>query len=615
MLQAADIAMYKASLVPVGKDQAAHLELSREIVRAFNNRYGETFPEPQAVFTEAPTVIGHRRRPEDDASRSATRSTSWPSPDVIRKQVMSHGHRHAAHPAHRPGRPEVCNVCQLHRFFGDDFESIWDGERTARTGCVDTKRLLAERITEQYAPARERYLELQSAARQGRRDSRRRGRAPRAHGRRNDGRGPRKDGACVSPMGFELTPRERRWFDVILVLGAVALGFIVLTFVGAIFAIFGDLIMVFFLAWLLAFMLGPLVNRVTAIPLMTRTGAIFSVYLVIFGGLVVVTILVAAALFSSLQDFIANLPSLRANLPSIIAPWQERVNGLGFTNVDLLAQVTVFFDNISQYAAQLVAPLQQLAVASIGAIGNLLLVVVLSLYMVADRERIQAFLFWLIPTQYRAEAEILEEAVSRSFGGFIRGQVVTGLVFALICFLASLAFGLDFIAVTTATAGVLMAIPFFGPFVAWIPPVLVAILTKPDSTLLVSIVVLIGWLVVMNGLQPRIMSTSLRIHPIVVLGSVLVGLKIAGIPGAIFGIPIAAVISALFLYQLNRRRGNGPVAERAAARVTTRVGRAVRRPREPDPTIDKDVDATDVEVAHARPMTPAEQSATKTSEP
>ena len=55
VLQAADIVIYKASLVPVGRDQAAHLELSREIVRAFNARYGQTFPEPQAVFTEAPS--------------------------------------------------------------------------------------------------------------------------------------------------------------------------------------------------------------------------------------------------------------------------------------------------------------------------------------------------------------------------------------------------------------------------------------------------------------------------------------------------------------------------------------------------------------------------------
>src|SRR5688500_15044515 len=107
-------------------------------------------------------------------------------------------------------------------------------------------------------------------------------------------------------MGFELTPRERRWFDTILVLGAVALGFIVLGFVGVVFAYFGELIMVFFLAWLLAFMLGPVVKAVTAIPLMTRTGAIFTTYLILFGGLVVVTIVVAAALFASLQDFIGD---------------------------------------------------------------------------------------------------------------------------------------------------------------------------------------------------------------------------------------------------------------------------------------------------------------------
>lgn len=401
-------------------------------------------------------------------------------------------------------------------------------------------------------------------------------------------------------MGFELTPRERKWLDAVLVLAAVALAFIVLGFVGGLFAYFGDLIMVFFLAWLLAFMFTPLVNRATAIPFMTRTGAIFTVYLLIFGGLVVITIVVAAALFSSLTDFIADLPSLRANLPEIVRPWQERLNDFGFGNVDLLAQVTTFLDNINQYATQLVAPLQQLAVASLGAIGNLLLVVVLSLYMVADRDRIQAFFFGLIPPAYRAEVEILEEAVSRSFGGFIRGQVVTGIVFGAICLATSLIFGLDFIAVTTATAGVLMAIPFFGPFVAWIPPVLVAILTKPDTTIPVAIVVAIGWLVVMNWLQPRIMSSSLRIHPLVVLGSVLVGIKVAGIPGAIFGIPIAAVISALVLYQINRRRGNGPVAARAAARVGRREGRTVRAPREPDPTIDRDVEA----VAAAEPPAP-----------
>jgi predicted PurR-regulated permease PerM len=391
-------------------------------------------------------------------------------------------------------------------------------------------------------------------------------------------------------MGFELTPRERRWFDAILVLGAMTLFFIVLGFVSLLFTTFGDLIMVFFLAWLFAFMLGPVINRVTAIPFMSRTGAIFIVYFILFGSLVVVSIVVAAAVVNSIGDFIANLPTLRANLPTILQPWQERVDGLGITGVDLTAQATVVLDNLGQYAAQLAAPLQQIAVASIGAIGNLLLVVVFSLYMVADRDRLIAFGFWLVPTGFKAEAKILEEAVSRSFGGFIRGQVVTGLAFGAISFLGSLVFGLDYLPVTTFTAGLLMMIPFFGPFVAWVPPVLVAFLLKPDALVGVAIVVGVGWVLVMNWLQPRIMATSLRIHPIVVLGSVLVGIKIAGIPGAIFGIPIAAVISALILHALGRRRGTGAVAQRAAARVGERQGRLVRQPREPNPTIDRDVE-------------------------
>src|SRR3954447_22445266 len=88
VLQAADIVIYKASLVPVGRDQAAHLELSREIVRAFNRRYGETFPEPHAAFTEAPVVLG------TDGVRKMSKSLGntidiLGEPDLIRRQVMS----------------------------------------------------------------------------------------------------------------------------------------------------------------------------------------------------------------------------------------------------------------------------------------------------------------------------------------------------------------------------------------------------------------------------------------------------------------------------------------------------------------------------------------------
>ena len=159
VLQAADIVMYKATVVPVGRDQAAHLELSREIVRAFNRRYGETFPEPKAVFTNAPTVLGTDGVRKMSKSVGNTIDVLGP-PELIRKQVMSMVTDTQRILRTQPGRPEICNVCQTQPFFGDDFEDLWEGERTARTGCVDMKKVLSERIILHYAPARERYLEL-----------------------------------------------------------------------------------------------------------------------------------------------------------------------------------------------------------------------------------------------------------------------------------------------------------------------------------------------------------------------------------------------------------------------------------------------------------------------
>jgi tryptophanyl-tRNA synthetase len=164
VLQCADIAIYQARYVPVGKDQAAHLELAREIVRAFNTRYGEVFVEPQAVFTDSPVVKGTDGQLKMSKSLGNTVEI-FASPDEIRRQVMSMVTDTQRIKRTDPGRPEVCNVCQLHRLFGDDYETIWEGERTARTGCVDTKRLLADRIIDAFAEARERRAEL--AARPG----------------------------------------------------------------------------------------------------------------------------------------------------------------------------------------------------------------------------------------------------------------------------------------------------------------------------------------------------------------------------------------------------------------------------------------------------------------
>ena len=387
-----------------------------------------------------------------------------------------------------------------------------------------------------------------------------------------------------------MTDRQRRWLTAVLVLGAVVLALILIGYLADVFYAFGDVILVFFLAWLLAFILSPVVAGLTRlVPVLPRIGAVVLVYATLVGAIVLVVVLVAGALAQSISAFVTSVPDLRQNLPELLAPWQERLTALGLERVDLLAQATSFLDNTATYAAQLAGPVQSLAVASFGALGNLLLVLILSLYMVVDRDAILSFMFRVVPPGMKEEARLLETSVARSFGGFLRGQAILGIVYAAVAAVASAVFGLPYLAVTTAVAGVLMAIPFFGPFVAWAPPVIVAVLTPGDHALPTAILMAIGWVVVMNVLQPRLMQEAVGIHPIVVLGSVLIGSKIAGVTGAIFGIPVAAVLSAFFFHFLILTREPSPVAARAARRVEEREGRPVRVPHEPVPGVDPDV--------------------------
>jgi predicted PurR-regulated permease PerM len=165
-----------------------------------------------------------------------------------------------------------------------------------------------------------------------------------------------------------------------------------------------------------------------------------------------------------------------------------------------------------------------------------------------------------------------------------------GLSYFLVALTPHLLFGLPLAVLSATAAGVLMAIPFFGPFVSWVPPVLVALVFQPEALLPTALIMGIGWFIAMNVLQPRIMQGAVGIHPIVVLGSVLIGSKVAGVAGVIFGIPIAAVLSALFFHFLNLASTERSVASRAARRLERRGGKPVRVPREPAPGLDADIE-------------------------
>jgi tryptophanyl-tRNA synthetase len=160
VLQAADIIMYKADFVPVGKDQASHVELTREIVRRFNNFFGEVFREPKELHTEVLSLPGTDGRKMSKSYGNAIYLID--SPDVIREKARMMITDRTRIRRSDPGHPENCDVCQMHRFFlpTATADGLDDDCRNARIGCVDRKRALAESIIERYGAIGERSRAL-----------------------------------------------------------------------------------------------------------------------------------------------------------------------------------------------------------------------------------------------------------------------------------------------------------------------------------------------------------------------------------------------------------------------------------------------------------------------
>ncbi len=160
VLQAADITLYKADVVPIGDDQLPHLELTREIVRRFNNQFGETLIEPVAKLTSFPRIVGLDG--SDKMGKTSGNAIELAAtPKETEERVMTA----VTDPARRyrtdPGHPEVCNIYSLHGYFSEaQLADISRQGRSAEIGCVDCKKLLAEHINSSLQDLREKRAEL-----------------------------------------------------------------------------------------------------------------------------------------------------------------------------------------------------------------------------------------------------------------------------------------------------------------------------------------------------------------------------------------------------------------------------------------------------------------------
>ena len=348
-----------------------------------------------------------------------------------------------------------------------------------------------------------------------------------------------------------------------------AVALIVLALVALMIYRFRDVLPPLMIAFLLAFILSPIVGFLTNRLHLSRGPATALVFLVLIVGMV--GVVVAAPV-------------------SIVPNVARAVRETQFDTIRIITDLGAFFEQpveIGGYALDLSDVYQELSamltsfVASVAegtldvvfdiASGAFWLVIILitAFYLVKDTGRIIEQLDNLAPPGYRDDFIRLRQQIADAWNAFLRGQLVMGLVMAAITTVVCMAVGLPYAVVMGLIAGVMEFIPNLGPILALIPAVLVALFEGPTflplSNFWFAVLVTGLYLVIQqvegNLILPRVLGSSLNLHPLVVLLGVIVGGSLAGILGMLLAAPVLATLRVVGRYIFCRLYDRDPFAE------------------------------------------------------
>jgi predicted PurR-regulated permease PerM len=343
--------------------------------------------------------------------------------------------------------------------------------------------------------------------------------------------------------------RERWWRSTFIIVATI---YVSLLLLGLLFQVLGDfrqIFLVVFVAWLLAFVLSPIVTLLMERANAGRGLAIGATYAGALVGIGFVLFYAASSISTSLNELADTYPDIR---PEVVSALEDVEGAISFGRFQ--PDLTQIYDQVEQAvvdsAASAIGRAPQMT-ASI--LGSFVLVIILSLYMLADSENILARINRVVPSRYAHEVEIFERTVSRAFGGFLRLQVLLAAIQAALTAAVVLLLGLPFGFLIVATSTLAMLIPFFGPPLALIPPILATLIFATPWVLVVAPALLIVQTILVNYVQPRLMREALGMHPITVIVALLVGATLAGLWGAIFVLPVIAVLNVFFNYAVNLR--------------------------------------------------------------
>lgn len=308
-----------------------------------------------------------------------------------------------------------------------------------------------------------------------------------------------------------------------------------------------DIVLSVFTALLLAGLLYPLAEWAERYRI-PKGLAVFVCYVALFGVLAAAFLLLIPAILDQARQLLTTYGGGWDALQQALDLVRRLTEQYGITDnlADSLASIPT---QASRAASGLFGALTDL----FGGLANIILVVVLSFYMVIASKEAKDLFRWIIPPQHQEFGEQLVWRVIERLGAWLRGQLVLGLLIGALCFVGYIVVGVPYPLLLALLAGVLEFLPYIGPFIAVVPAVFLAFTVSPWHAVATLVVFIIIQQLENHVVVPMVMRRAVGLNPVVSIVAFLIGVRLFGLVGAIFAIPVATAAHVAFSEWLRYR--------------------------------------------------------------
>jgi predicted PurR-regulated permease PerM len=318
---------------------------------------------------------------------------------------------------------------------------------------------------------------------------------------------------------FAEIKKEFTLFKLLVFLLTIAVSIYLLGIFWQFLGNFSDVILIALVAWLLSFIIEPLVDIVSRLTKLAKIWSallVYAFFAILFTVIIFILLPTVTAQFQSLASLI---PKSLSAFPNFTKTWNSLV-GNSFENlVSFLPSVATIFVDI-------------------------IIILVLSFYLILDKEKINAEIYKLAPKNWHGNIKFIQETINETFASFLQIQVLFGVLAGITTWIVLRIFSIDYAASIAIIAGLLTIIPLAGPLLGILPPAFVVLVTRSENPILalaIAAILLLIQQITYNAVGPKLMEKAFKLHPIVVLLSILIGFKVAGAMGAVFIIPVLGI--------------------------------------------------------------------------